>query len=82
MVDVERQVLEVIRRVAAEQLDFQGTIEPQHALQADLQLDSLGLTIMAVELENHFQLKLSEDDAARITTVGELTRHIARRVAP
>ena len=79
MEEREAQVLMQVRRIAAEELDYRGAIEPEHDLQRDLQLDSLGLTVMAVGLENHFRVKLSEEDGARVRTVGDLMRLIAER---
>ena len=75
----EREVLAEVRRIAAEELEWHGTVEPSHRLVSDLQLDSLGLTVMAVGLENRFRIKLSEEDAQGIQTVEDLTRLVASR---
>ncbi|MCI0572044.1 MAG: acyl carrier protein [Myxococcaceae bacterium] len=81
MGDRQVRVLAEIRRIAAEELDFRGPIEPHHELMKDLQLDSLGLTVMAVELENRFRVRLSEEDSAQVKTVGELVKLVAERAA-
>jgi acyl carrier protein len=75
----EERVLAEIRRIAAEELDFHAPIEPHHELLKDLQLDSMGLTVMAVGLENRFRVRLSEEDSARVTTVGDLVQLVAQR---
>lgn len=79
MVETEQEVLAEIRRIAAEELEWKNVIEPSHELIRDLQLDSLGLTVMAVGLENRFRVKLSEEDAQGIHTVEDLAKLVASR---
>ncbi|XXF77339.1 acyl carrier protein [Myxococcaceae bacterium GXIMD 01537] len=79
MGETEREVIAEIRRIAAEELEWRGTVEPSHDLVRDLQLDSLGLTVMAVGLENRFRIRLSEEDAQGLQTVGDLARLVAAR---
>lgn len=81
MVETEQEVLAEIRRIAAEELEWKNVIEPSHELIRDLQLDSLGLTVMAVGLENRFRVKLSEEDAQGIQTVEDLAKLVASRAA-
>jgi acyl carrier protein len=75
------EVLAEVRRIAAEELDFRGAIEPGHTLLRDLQLDSMGLTVMAVGLENHFRVRLTEEDSAGVATVGDLMRLVAQKAS-
>lgn len=82
MAETEQEVLAEIRRIAAEELEWAGRVEPSDELVRDLQLDSLGMTVMAVGLENRFRIKLSDEDAQGIRTVEELAKLVARRVAP
>nr|WP_225937068.1 acyl carrier protein [Myxococcus sp. RHSTA-1-4] len=70
-----------IRRIAADELEWSGTVEPRHDLLKDLQLDSLGLTVLAVGLENRFRIRLSEEDAQGVRTVEDLARLVAQRAA-
>ncbi|HYH99504.1 acyl carrier protein [Hyalangium sp.] len=81
MAELERDVVAEVRRILGEELDWKGAVEPSHDLLKDLQLDSLGLTVLAVGLENRFRVKLSEEDAAGVTTVADLARLVSRRVA-
>src|SRR5262245_53397138 len=78
-VATEAQVLEAIRSIARSELELERPISPDDDLLRDLLLDSLGLTVLAVGLENRFRVKLSEDDAAGVQTVGDLARHVASR---
>ncbi|HET9035577.1 MAG TPA: phosphopantetheine-binding protein [Myxococcaceae bacterium] len=75
----EAQVLEAIRAIARSELELERPIVPEDDLLRDLLLDSLGLTVLAVGLENRFRVKLSEEDAAGVQTVGDLARHVASR---
>ena len=59
MAENERVVLAEIHRVVTEQLEWEGAVEPSQHLLKDLQLDSMGLTVLAVELENRFRIRLS-----------------------
>lgn len=81
MVELVDEVVAEIRRIAAEELEWKGSVEPSHDLLKDLQLDSLGLTVLAVGLENRFRVKLSEEDAAGLRTVEDLARLVATRVS-
>lgn len=79
--EAEAAVLREIRRIAAEELEWTRPVEPQDDLLRDLQLDSLGLTVLAVGLENRFRVRLSEEDSAGVLTVADLMRLVATRTA-
>lgn len=77
----QEEVLSEIRRIAASELDLERSVEPSDELIRDLQLDSLGMTILAVGLEDRFRIKLTEDDSIRVSTVGDLATLIADRTS-
>jgi len=79
--EVEQAVLAEIRRIAAEELEWTRPVQPQDDLLRDLQLDSLGLTVLAVGLENRFRVRLTEEDSAGVLTVADLMRLVATRTA-
>jgi acyl carrier protein len=81
MAELEGDVVTEIRRILGEELEWKGAVEPAHDLLKDLQLDSLGITVLAVGLENRFRVKLSEEDAAGVLTVADLAKLVTRRVA-
>ncbi len=81
MVENELAVLREIRRIVSQELDWQAEVEPAHHLMKDLQLDSMGLTVLAVELENHFRIRLSMEDSVGVNTVGDLMRLVAAKAA-
>lgn len=75
----ELEVLAAIRSIARTELEMERPLVPEDDLLRDLALDSLGLTVLAVGLENKFRVKLSEEDAAGVQTVGDLARYVAAR---
>jgi acyl carrier protein len=77
--DNELVVLSEIRRILSQELDWKGPVEPAQHLMRELQLDSLGLTVLAVELENRFRIRLSVEDSVGVSTVGDLMRLVASR---
>ncbi len=76
------EILEGITAVAREHLSFAGPIRPEMRLIDDLRLDSLRLLTLAVEVENHFRIRLDPDEEAAIATVGDLIDTVARKLAP
>ncbi|MBA4071340.1 MAG: acyl carrier protein [Gemmatimonas sp.] len=80
MTALEQEVLDVIRRIFSTELEYTGTVEPEHHLQRDLYVDSLNAVIMAVGLEDHFRIRLTQEDTAGITTVSGLMVRVAERV--
>ena len=81
MVENELAVLREIRRIVSQEVEWEGEVEHTHPPLKDLQLDSMGLTVLAVELENHFRIRLSAEDSVGVNTVGDLMRLVATRAA-
>lgn len=75
------QILAGIREVAVEHLGWQGDLAPELRLIEDLQLDSIRLLTLAVEVENRFQVALDESDEAGLETVEDLAAVVERRLA-
>ncbi len=73
------EVLAEIRRVARDELSIELAIEPHHGLIADLALDSMSVTVLAVALEDRYRIVLREEDGGAIT-VGDLAALVVRRV--
>ena len=74
-------ILEGVARVAERHLGWKGELRPEMHLVEDLELDSLKLLTLAVEIENHFRICLDEEDEAAIETVADLVQTIERKVA-
>jgi len=73
-------VLAVIDRIATTELELGRPVSPGERLTGELELDSMGLTIMAVALENHFRVRLDEGDAAPLETVDDVITLVLRRL--
>jgi acyl carrier protein len=74
------EVLQAIQDILRRDLEMATLIRPEDALVRDLQLDSMGLTVLAVGLEDRFRIKLTEEDSAGIVTVSDLAERVAQRV--
>ena len=74
-------VIAEIRRIASEELQLERAVQASDELIQDLQLDSLGLTILAVGLEDRFRIKLTEEDSATVRTVDDLANLVAHRAS-
>lgn len=66
---------------AEERLAALGPLQPDMKLVEDLELDSLDMTTLAIEVEEHFGILLDAEDEDGIVTLGDLVRAIARQLA-
>ena len=76
-----QQVLEEIEAIANRHLGRPGVLKPEMDLVEDLELDSLLLLTLAVEVENHFEICLEQDEEAGIRTVDDLVDIVLRKSA-
>ncbi len=53
---------------------------PELRLTEDLGLDSIGLLTLALELENHYRVRLEENPEAPPVTLGELAEVVKARL--
>ena len=74
------EILRGIEQVAREHLDRQGALALEMDLINDLELDSLLLLTLAVEVENRFRVCLDQEDEAAIRTVGDLVETVHRKL--
>lgn len=82
MAMTEADVLAMVRRIAAIELDFKRAVAPGDELIKDLELDSLALITLAVAIEDHFNIALAEEESVRVRTVADLCQLILRQVNP
>jgi acyl carrier protein len=75
------EILAGIREVAREHLGHGGELAGEMRLVEDLELDSIRLLTLAVEVENRFRVRLDEADEAAIETVGDLVAAVRRKLA-
>lgn len=74
------EILAGIAAVARRHLDHDGPLDPGMRLVEDLELDSIRLLTLAVEVENHFRVCLDEEDDRGIETVGDLVAVVRREL--
>jgi acyl carrier protein len=72
MAPTRAEVLERIRSHLSEELGIDvTTIEEPSRFKEDLEADSLDLVELVVELEDRYGIRMAEDQAERIKTVGQ-----------
>lgn len=71
------QVLELIRIHLAEELEADpGAIDESTRFKEDLEADSLDLYTLVQELEDRYGVRISDDAAAGILTVGQAVDYV------
>lgn len=75
--NIEDRVNEII----AEQLGVKKEeIKPESSFIDDLGADSLDTVEVVMALEEEFNIEIPDEDAEKITTVGEATRYIEEKI--
>ena len=71
------EALERVRSILVEQLGVdEEQVTEDASFQGDLDADSLDLVELIMELEDQFGLKISDEDAQKIATVGEAVVYV------
>lgn len=75
------EVLQLVRSHLAEELEVDpGSITEEKRFREDLDADSLDLYELVLELEDRYGLKVSEDEAMKLRSVGDAVDFVAERV--
>jgi acyl carrier protein len=76
------EVLERIREHLSTELEIDpARIQPETRFKEDLEADSLDLVELVVELEDTYGIRIPDEQAARILTVGQAADHVAAHAA-
>jgi acyl carrier protein len=71
------EVFERVKEVLTDQLGVdEGEITEEASFQEDLDADSLDLVELIMELEDQFAIKISDEDAQKIQTVGQAVDYV------
>jgi acyl carrier protein len=73
------EIYSQVKTVLVEQLGIdEDEITEEASFQEDLDADSLDLVELIMELEDQFEIKISDEDAQSIQTVGNAVDYIAK----
>ena len=76
----ETEILNAIVEIGRTKLDHADGLRREQRLVEDLELDSIRLLTLAMEVEDRFEICLDEDDEAGIVTVGDLVDLVGKKL--
>ncbi len=75
------EVFEKVKSVVAEQLGIdEEEITMESSFNDDLEADSLDIVELMMALEDEFKIEISDEEAGKISTIGDVVEYIQERV--
>ncbi|MBU9712484.1 acyl carrier protein [Evansella tamaricis] len=72
-------VIDRIAKIVTDRLGVDvAEVKPEATFKDDLGADSLDVVELVMELEDEFDLEISDEDAEKISTVGDVIEYIER----
>ena len=66
-----------VKRIIVDRLGVEESqVTPESSFKDDLGADSLDVVELVMELEDEFDLEISDEDAEKISTVGDVVKYI------
>ena len=76
---MSKTIEERVKEIICEQLGFsEEEVRPDASFIEDLGADSLDIVELVMALEEEYQIEVSDEDAEKIRTVGDLVSYIER----
>ncbi|MFT8317166.1 MAG: acyl carrier protein [Sporolactobacillus sp.] len=73
----EEDVLERVKKIVVDRLGVdEADVKPEASFKEDLDADSLDIVELVMELEDEFNLEISDEDAEKIQSVGDVITYI------
>ncbi len=73
-------IFERVKEITAEQLNIdESIITPDASFINDLEADSLSMVELMMALEEEFDIEISDEDAEKISTIGDALNYINER---
>jgi len=73
--------LERIAKIVTERLGVdESQVKPEATFKDDLGADSLDVVELVMELEDEFDMEISDEDAEKIATVGDAIKYIESKL--